>query len=252
MVFVGLCLLFVAACKVDTNVAVAVRDDGSGTVTVTVRFDADAATRVPDLADGLRTSDLMAAGWRVTGPDRSDVGVTYVAAKAFRAPDELPGVLAELTGPDGFLREVQLARTRSFAKATWTFTATADLSRGIAGLSDGQLAAALGGKPLGRDQAALEAELGAPLTSLVTAALQVSMPDPVSANTTMVDGNTATWTFQMGDSAAHELRATSTSTALQPRVWVAVAGGAAFALVVVIGVNAVRRRRPILRAVDGG
>ena len=251
-ILAGLLVLLLAACRIDTNVAVTVRDDGSGTVAVTVRFDADAATRVLDLAATLRTNDLVTAGWRVNGPDARDGGVTYTASKPFRSPDELAGVLAEITGPTGVFRDVQLARTRSFAKVTWTFTATADLSKGLAAFSDTQLVGALGGKPLGRDQVALEAELGAPLTSLLHAELAVTMPAAVAANTPTIDGDTATWVFQVGDAAPHELHAASIARARQPLVWAYIAAAAAFVLVVVVGINAVRRRRPILRAVDNG
>ena len=78
------------------------------------------------------------------------------------------------------------------------------------------------------------------------------MPAAVTANTPTIDGDTATWVFQVGDAAPHELRAASIARARQPLVWAYVAAGAAFVLVVVIGINAVRRRRPILRAVDNG
>lgn len=244
------CVLVLAACQVDTKVAVVVRDDGSGTVAVTVHFDADAASRVPDLTSGLRTADLVAAGWQLAPPNNDTTGVTYVATKPFASSAELPAVLAELTGPDGYFRDIGLSRTHSFGETTWTFTGTADLSKGIAVFSDAPLAALLGGQAFGRDQAALEKELGAPLTSLVSGELSLTMPDPVAANTTTVEGRTATWVFQVGDPAAHTLRASSRTTSFVPKVWAAVAGAAGFVLLVVIVVGSVRRRRPILRSVE--
>jgi hypothetical protein len=247
-----LAVLVCAGCRIDTEVAIDVHDDGSGTVTLTVTFDADAVSRVPDLAAALRTDDLVAAGWTVTGPTRAEGAVTYVVAKPFRSAAELPGVLAELTGPDGYFRDVQLTRSRAFAATTWTFAATADLSKGVAALTDTQVGTALGGKPLGRDPAALEAELGGPLASFLTGAIAVTMPGPAEANTPTVQGRTARWTVQVGDPAPHRLEASSRHTALVPRVWAGVAGVAAFVLVMVLVVRAMRRRRPILRAVDGG
>ena len=100
-----LCALFLVACRVDTKVAVTVNEDGSGLVGVTVHFDADAASRVPDLASGLRTADLAAAGWQVAPPTTDDTGVTIIATKTFGAADQLPAVLGEITGPDGYFRD---------------------------------------------------------------------------------------------------------------------------------------------------
>jgi hypothetical protein len=247
---VVLCALLLAACKVDTKVAVTVHDDGSGLVSVIVHFDADAASRVPDLERGLRVDDLTAAGWQVSPPAVDGTGVTYTATKSFASADQLPGVLAEITGPDGYLRDISLVRSHSFAETTWRFAGTADLSKGTAVFSDAQLAALLGGQAFGRDQATLEKELGAPLTSLVSGELSVTLPDPLTANTPTVSGRTATWVFQVGDPAPHTLAASSHTTSLLPKVWAVVAGAAAFVLLVVIVVGAVRRRRPLLRAVD--
>lgn len=243
-------MALLAACQVDTKVAVVVREDGSGTVAVTVHFDADAAGRVPDLASGLRTADLVGAGWQVAAPVNDGSGITYAATKPFASAAELPAVLAELTGPDGYFRDVGLVRSHSFAETTWTFTGTADLSKSTAVFSDAPLTALLGGRAFGRDRVALEKELGAPLTSLMSGELSLTLPDPITANTPTVEGRTATWVFQVGDPAAHTLTASSRTTSLGPKVWALVAGAAGFVLVVVIVVGSVRRRGPILRAVE--
>ena len=244
------CVVVIAGCQAEANVAVVVHDDGSGVVTVTVQFDPDAATRVPEIASGLRTADLTAAGWSVTGPGRTNAGVTYAATKGFRTTAELAAVLTELTGPDGFLRDISLTRTRSFAKTTWTFSANADTSKGVAALSDSPLAGLLGGAPLGRDQAALEAELGAPLNSLVNTTFTVTLPDRIASTTGQNTRTNATWTLPLGAPTVLALTATSNTAATQPWVWAAVAVSAAFVLIVVVGITAIRRRRPILRSVE--
>ena len=46
-----LAVVLLAACQVRTEVAVDVGEDGSGTVTVSVGLDPDAASRVPGLAE---------------------------------------------------------------------------------------------------------------------------------------------------------------------------------------------------------
>lgn len=252
IVLVLLCAVVLAACRVDTEVAVDVRDDGSGTVTVVARFDADAVRRVPDLAtDALRVGDLVDAGWVVAPPAREDGGVTYRATKAFASAEQLPSVLAELTGPDGALRDVVLARHRAFAETTWTFRATADLSRGVDLFSDQQVASLLGGASFGRDPEALANELGGPLDSFVDLRLRVSLPDELRAHDAdLAVARTAVWDLDLG-AAPRPLQAESHDVVWSARLWAITAGAAAFALVVLFVVRGLQRRRAILHAVDG-
>jgi hypothetical protein len=251
LVFVLLCTLALAACRIDTEVAIDVREDGSGTVTMTVRFDGDAVARVPDLAtDTLRTDDLVEAGWVVSRSDAGDAGVTYRATKAFAGPDQLPVVLAELTGPDGVLRDVELVRERSFAETTWRFTATADLSRGIEAFSDPELAALLAGAPFGRDPAALARELGGPPESFVDVRLLLALPHDLRAGAGDTERqDTALWELPLGG-ASRSLQAESHDVTWTARLWAIGAGASGFAFVVLMGVRGLRRRRAILRAVE--
>ena len=69
-----------AGCRVRTQLAVDVEEDGSGMVTVAVGLDADAVDRVPALDQELRLDDLEAAGWEVTGPSAEDDGLTWFRA----------------------------------------------------------------------------------------------------------------------------------------------------------------------------
>lgn len=249
-----LCAFALAACRIDTEVAIDVRDDGSGTVTLTVTFDADAVARVPDLAaDTLRTDDLVEAGWVVGQPTRTEIGgVTYRAAKAFTSAEQLPAVLAELTGPDGVLRDIELARRRSFAETRWTFRATADLSGGVASFSDPELTALLGGASLGRDPAALAQELGGPLESFVAVRMLLTLPDDIRISDADVAlRNRAMWELPLGE-APRAVRAESHDVVWTSRLWAGAAGAAGFALVVLVVVRGLRGRRAILRSVDVG
>jgi hypothetical protein len=250
-VFVVCCALVLSACRITAEVAVDVRDDGSGTVTVEVQFDADAVARVPDLATGLRTDDLADAGWQVTVGERTADGVMYRATKPFAGADDLPAVLAELTGPEGFFRNVALTRERSFAEVRWRFTGTADLSRGAAGFGDERLSALLSGMPFGRDPVALEQELGRSLADAVSLELALRLPGEIEDADGSVLGPATSWSLRLGD-PPRELRAASHDTVWAAWTWATVAGAAGFALVVLLVVRGVRRRPPILRAVDGG
>ena len=75
LVVVLLACLFLAGCKVDTTVTLAVRDDGSGFVRVNVALDAEAVQKAEAnggrLEDRVRLGDLEAAGWRVSPWRRS-------------------------------------------------------------------------------------------------------------------------------------------------------------------------------------
>ena len=79
-----LAVVLLSACQIRTEVALDVAEDGSGTVTVSVGLDPDAASRVPGLEEELRIDDLEATGWTVTGPAVEADGFTWVrATKAF-------------------------------------------------------------------------------------------------------------------------------------------------------------------------
>src|SRR5215207_5524318 len=132
-----LLVLLAAACQVEADVVVQMRDDGSGTVTVTVTLDPEAAARIPDLADQLQVDDLEEVGWRIDGPATVEGGgVQIQATRGFDDPAQGAQVLAELTGPDGVFRDVELSRERQFARTTYSFHATADASGGVAALAD--------------------------------------------------------------------------------------------------------------------
>ena len=166
-------VLVLAGCRVDATTTVEVADDGSGTVTVEVVLDQEAAARVPDLAEQLRIRDLRRTGWTVEGPTEADGGgVTVTATKEFFEPEQLGVVLDEIGGLSG-----ELSRERTFGTTSYDFEGTLDLSRGIRTFSDRQLTRLLDGFPIGQDPAELEAELGAPLSELSSFTFELSLPE---------------------------------------------------------------------------
>jgi hypothetical protein len=175
-----LLVLAASACEVRTTVDVAVAEDGSGEVAVTVRLDDEALARVPDVDDDgtsgladlaalVRTEDLVAAGWTVGEPAESgEGGAALRVTRPFGTPDEADTILAELTGPSGVLRDLDVSRSTSFGRTELGFSGTADLSGGLEAFGDEGLAAALDGEPVGQDAAAIEAAAGVPLAEAVT------------------------------------------------------------------------------------
>ena len=192
-----------AGCRVQTEVTIDVAEDGSGVVEVGVGLDPDATSRVPDLDQALRLDDLRATGWEVVGPQVEDDGHTWVrASKPFDDPAEAQVVLAEITGPEGALRDFVLTEERALARTTYELTGTVDLAGGLEAFTDEELAALLGGEPLGASVEELSAELGEPLSEVFTMRLTVNMPDgsettvePVlgDAEPTTVDASATVW-----------------------------------------------------------
>jgi hypothetical protein len=152
-----------AGCRVNATVRVAVQPNGSGTVTMTVAFDAGAVTAaggtVADLSDHMRLADLPAAGWHVT-PWTADGrgGATIEISHPFANAAALAPLLASLNGPHGPLRAVTLTRGASFFSTDYRTTATVDLRHPSVGVAaDAPLAAAL--RAAGIGPAAFESAL---------------------------------------------------------------------------------------------
>jgi hypothetical protein len=229
---------------VRTRVTVDVAEDGSGTVEVAVGLDPAALEELPDLdGDGARTAadleelvrddDLVAAGWTVEPAATDGDGTTWVRARrAFGTPEEAETVLAELTGPDGPLRDMRLARSESFGRDRFELSGTVDLRGGLEAFGDEAMAAVLEGEPLGEDPAAIEERLGRPLAEVFTFELTAALP-----------GGTTTWSPRLGEGPV-EVRAESTAYDWPVLGLAALAVASFVALVVVLVVRAVRGRRP--------
>lgn len=228
------CVVFVAGCRVDANVAVRVHDDGSGTVALTVRLDRDALERVAPSVDGLaaafRLDDLAAAGWRSSGWQAGARGSARLTiSKPFATPADLPRVIAELNGPDGPIRRVHLARTESWLGVDFATTAEIDLRHPGAGVAgDSGLVGAL--RARGVDPAALEATLARDASGL-RVRYAVELPG----------GEAGVWTARpparTGGAVTSSLPNTTRTIAL------VVAGVLALLAVIVLVLGARRRRR---------
>ena len=209
------------SCQVTLSSGVVVARDGSGSVRAAIGLDDEALQRLGDPGRELRLGDLREAGWTVTGPRREADGLTWVRlAKPFATPAEADQVAAELSGPDGPFRDFHVERSRSFLKTETTFTGLADLSRGLAGLSDPDLQARLEGADLGLASVAPD-----------------DMRFVVEAR---LPGRTQTWEPRLGERL--ELRTTVSSWNLQPIM----AGAAALLFAAIaVAISLTMRRRPL-------
>jgi len=229
-----------AACQVTLSAGIDVGRDGSGRVTAAVGLDAEAVTELGDPATALRVDDLRQAGWEVEPPRTEDDGLTWVrASKPFAGPEQAAAVLAELNGPDGPFRDLRIVRTKSLTRSRTTFTGTLDLSRGLAGLSDPELATALGDVDLGLDLESLRRRFGEELARTVKVQVTAGLPGDMTTNAPERDGGRALWAPQLGETV--QLEASSEAFRVDPLL--PAVGGAVLVVLVVVVVLAVRRRR---------
>jgi hypothetical protein len=136
---VGVAIGVLAGCRVETTVRVDVEDDGSGEVFVVIDLDAD-AVRAAEAGGGtlearVPLADLQAAGWQVGAWERAEDGSAKLSAShPFAQPDEVQGIVAQISGPNGPL-ELELTRDESFYAKKFELQGVADLTQitGVAG-----------------------------------------------------------------------------------------------------------------------
>jgi hypothetical protein len=212
ILFVALAALLSTACQVRTEVAIDVEEDGSGTVTVTARLDAEAADRLGDPATALRTDDLQAAGWRVDDPASGDDGaLTLRAVRDFGSPDQLATVLDEVGGADGVFGNTELSVEDGFASTGYDFTTSVELSGELEQFGDAFLTLSLGGLALARTPEELAAE-GADDPATATLDVVVALPGVAPETNGEVRDGAAAWQFPLTGGEATSTTLTSSST----------------------------------------
>jgi hypothetical protein len=165
-----------AGCQVRVTVDTHVERDGSGVVTVGVGLDEKAQTRVGGLDGAVRVGDLQAAGWQLDRPTREADGLTWLRArKPFASTDELNAALAEITGQPAVFHDFKLVREDAGTATTYHLSGTVDPVGGTARFGDTQLAARLGGDPLGTSLATIEQQEGQPVRSMVELAVSAGI-----------------------------------------------------------------------------
>ncbi|MFM8302704.1 MAG: hypothetical protein ACKOA9_00160 [Actinomycetota bacterium] len=173
--------LVCSACAVDTTVTVRVDEDGAGVVRVEVRADADAVQTAEagggTLESRVRLADLPAAGWTV-GPwvRAPDGSASITLRKRFADVDEVTGILSELSGDAGPLRDASFTRSRSFLATETAARVTLDRARMGTGIAaDSDLVARLQAE--GVDVNAIDQQLRTELQEGLGVRLVVELPD---------------------------------------------------------------------------
>ena len=237
-------------CKARADVLVAVRPNGSGTVTVTATLDPDAAAQVGDLATAVRVDDLRAAGWKVTGPTTSGGNTVLTASKPFAEQRRLGAVMEELGGPDGPFPGWKLTSSNSFTVSSYELSGKVHLTGSLDQFSDGDVAAALDGFATGRSPDELKAALAAP--GALTLGVSVVLPGDLDEARGLTEKDPGAGapqaTYRLGDGTAvdRSVAVTSSATDRSAVLWVIVGGGLIVlaGLLFVAGRRQARRRRP--------
>ncbi|MFM8390167.1 MAG: hypothetical protein ACKOA5_13060, partial [Actinomycetota bacterium] len=93
------CVLVLSSCRVDSVVSIVVERDGSGSLDVLVTADNDIVKQVPRLSTDLDFSDMVAAGWKVTGPEATDDGgLRVLLSHTFDNETQASALLTQING----------------------------------------------------------------------------------------------------------------------------------------------------------
>jgi hypothetical protein len=176
----AICVLVLAGCKVDADVTVTLKQDGTGTIDTIIRLDAEAVGRVETdgrtLERAFVLDDLKKAGWHITswqrGPDGS---ATLRLQHDYSGENELRQRIGELVGPTNLLQDARLRRDRGFLRSHDELSMAADLRKPTTGIQqDPQLVAAL--QNSGLDVATLDQQLQAQLREALTVSVTLVAP----------------------------------------------------------------------------
>ncbi|MDQ3176017.1 MAG: hypothetical protein M3Q72_00515 [Actinomycetota bacterium] len=150
-ILIAVCLVALAGCRLDAEVAVEMQSDGTGTVTVTATADAGLVDEVPDLAGQLDLSDARDAGWRVGEiTETADGGARLTLTHDFGSAREATALVRSFGGPLSGVtirHVVDGEEDDADASATNSLTGTARLAGGFDAFADRALVTAVGGKP---------------------------------------------------------------------------------------------------------
>jgi hypothetical protein len=234
-------VVVLAGCKVDTTVTVDMKPDGSGVVTVRATLDAEAVREVEHdggtLENRVRLADLTAAGWTVKPWVRSGAGTAQIElSKPFSSPAQVAGIINEVSGPNGPLRDFAATREPGTTATDYTVGGAIDLGAMGTGLvADPDLVAALGKQQV--DPAVVDQQLLDELHNSVTVSVVVNLPG----------GKSVTVNGEQGKRVAVDASSSVTNTRRLALLGLAVVLVIAAIVALMIGRRRRRARAPIPR-----
>ena len=199
-----------ASCRVDQTVSLDVTPNGTGTVTVVVTADKDIVSKVPTLAQDIRTDDLKQAGWKTDGPKKTKSGgLTIELTHSFKNPSEATAVLAQVSEAKGPLHDIVVTRSGKDTNSTWTLAGRLEISGGLDAFVDDATRTLLGVSPY----AAEVNESGLDLGDAVAITFVATLPGTVDASTGLADNGTLSWRVPM-DGSKVDIATTTTHVAV--------------------------------------
>ena len=184
-----ICVMLLAACRVDATVDIAMGTDGSGHITVTAIADADVVSKAPGLADDLRFDDVKAAGWTVTGPTAtSDGGLKAELTHAFANPEQATALLQSINGSGGPLHSVTLSRAISSSGTSITLGGSLRID-GLGAFADPDVLTAIGATPYAEEVAASSLSP----SDAIHVSVRATLPGKLTSTTGTVEGGSVSW-----------------------------------------------------------
>ncbi|MSO59917.1 MAG: hypothetical protein EXQ63_06290 [Ilumatobacteraceae bacterium] len=198
-------VILLSACRVDVVVHVDVNANGSGKITLTATADKDIVTAEPTIATDLRLEDVLAAGWKAQKPKMTkDGGLQLVLSHTFSNPATANALLAHVSGPNGPLHDLLIARAGKDTNTTWTIAGRLEVTGGLEAFVDDKTLALLGGAPY----AAEVKRSGLDLGDAVAITFEAVLPGKIKTTTANVSNGSLTWRVPM-DGTSIDLASTS-------------------------------------------
>ena len=203
-------VVLLSSCRVDQSISLNVKPNGTGNVTVVVTADKDIVTKVPSLAQDIRTDDLKKAGWSVDGPTKTKTGgLTIQLVHPFNTPAEATAILSQVSESRGPLHELVLARSGKDTNSMWTLSGRLEVNGGLNSFIDDAGLELLDVSPY----AAEVADAGIDLGDAVGITFAASLPGEIDSTTGIQKDNTITWQIPM-DGSRVDVATTSTHVAV--------------------------------------
>ena len=230
------------ACQATVRVAVAPKANGSGDVTVSLVLDREGAAMIGDLGTGIKTDDLVRAGWTVDKPVvANDGGARVSAHHPFRTVSEADTLLAGLAGGGANVPfHLTVAHSSGTLSSRVRLEGDVDLTGGVDRFADDKLRQALGAPTLA---AALDrAKASGAAVPGLTAEVDAVLPGrPAHVDGGVVSGDTVRWDVPLG--ARRTIGASAAVADPLALAWLLGAAGFVVALLLVIVVRFRRRRQ---------
>lgn len=219
-------VMLLAGCRVDTTVDIAMKVDGSGTITVTAIADAGVVTQAPGLAEDLRFDDAKAAGWDVTAPTpTSDGGLQVQLTHGFANPQEATALLQSMNGSGGPLHTVTLTRVLDDRGTTVSLSGSLRID-GLAAFADPDVLAAIGATPYAEQVAASNTSP----SQAVGVTVRADLPGKITSRSGTIKDGSVSWIVPL-DGTQLDLGTTAVDDHGSAKVWGIASSAALIAMV---------------------